>query len=223
LERDPVPKKKLDDVSLATQHLSKVDKKLASLISKIGQCTLDPVREATPYHALMRSIVYQQLHGKAAATILARVHELFSKKRLIDPKDVLIMPVKRLRAAGLSGSKTKAIKDLSQKTIEGIVPGWKEMDGLSNEQIIEQLTQVRGIGPWTVEMLLIFYLGRLDVLPATDYGVRKGFALTYKKKDLPTPKELLSHGEKWQPYRTVAAWYLWRAADLEKLDVKGKK
>ncbi|HSY73920.1 MAG TPA: DNA-3-methyladenine glycosylase 2 family protein, partial [Dongiaceae bacterium] len=122
-------------------------------------------------------------------------------------------PDEKLRAAGLSRAKTAAIKDIAAKTLEGVVPTSRAIARMESELIISQLTSIRGVGPWTVEMLLMFKLGRPDVLPVTDYGVRKGFALTYKLKDLPTPQELLAHGEKWRPYRSIAAWYLWRALD----------
>ena len=158
---------------------------------------------------------YQQLNGTAAATILGRVKALYPNKSFPTPDDILSTPDDKLRSAGLSRAKTAAIKDIATKTIEGIVPTSRAIVKMSNEEIIERLTTVRGVGPWTVEMLLIFTLGRSDVLPATDYGVRKGFAMTYGWKDLPTPKELLVQSEKWKPHRTTAAWYFWRALDLE--------
>lgn len=161
----------------------------------------------------MRSIVYQQLNGTAAATILGRVKALYPRRRFPKPEDFLATPDEKLRAAGLSRAKTAAIKDLSSKTLAGVVPSARAIVQMSNEEILERLTTVRGVGPWTVEMLLIFTLGRPDVLPATDYGVRKGFALTYGLKELPKPKELLAFGEKWKPHRTTAAWYFWRALE----------
>ena len=123
-------------------------------------------------------------------------------------------PAERLRGAGLSRAKVAAIKDIAAKTVEGVVPGSRAIAKMSDAEIVERLTTLRGVGPWTVEMLLIFTLGRTDVLPATDYGVRKGFAVTYGWKELPTPKELLAYGERWRPHRTTAAWYLWRALEL---------
>ncbi len=124
------------------------------------------------------------------------------------------MPEKKLRGAGLSQNKMLAVKDLAAKTLDGTVPPLAKLKKMPDEEILERLLQVRGIGPWTVEMLLIFRLGRPDVLPVSDYGVRKGFMLTYRKPDLPTPKELLAHGERWRPYRSIASWYMWRAVDL---------
>ncbi len=131
------------------------------------------------------------------------------------PQDVLATPDARLRGAGLSRAKVAAIKDLATHALGGVVPSSRAIRELTDAQIVEQLTVVRGIGPWTVEMLLIFHLGRPDVWPVTDYGVRKGFARAYRLKDLPSPKELIEHGEKWRPYRTIAAWYFWRALELE--------
>ena len=132
------------------------------------------------------------------------------------PADFLVTPVQRLRGAGLSRAKIAAIKDISDKTASGVVPTLREIRKLSDAEIVDRLTVIRGVGPWTVEMLLIFTLGRMDVLPATDYGVRKGFAVTYRKdpRRLPDPSELLEHGERWRPYRSVASWYLWRSLEL---------
>lgn len=196
--------------------LSKVDRTLARIIKKAGPITLKPALKQSPYQALFESIVYQQLSGKAAATILGRVKKLFPKSSFPKPEEVLKTKDKIFRSAGLSGAKTAAIKDLAAKAIAGLVPSSKKIHRMEDTKIVELLTQIRGIGPWTVEMLLIFKLGRPDILPATDYGVRKGFALAYKKKDLPSPKALLEFGEKWRPYRTTAAWYMWRAIDLHR-------
>ena len=197
----------------AVEHLCRSDKKLARLIKKVGPCTLK-LRRRTPFVALVSAVTYQQLNGTAAETILRRFIALYPGKRFPTPEDVLATPDERMRAAGLSRAKTAAIKDIAAKTVEGIVPSTRIIIKLSNEEIIERLTSVRGVGPWTVEMLLMFTLGRLDVLPSTDYGVRKGFAVTFGWKDLPTPKELLEYGERWRPHRSTAAWYLWRALEL---------
>jgi DNA-3-methyladenine glycosylase II len=198
----------------AVAHLCRADKALARLIKKVGPCTLKPHRQRTPFVALVTAVTHQQLNGTAAKTILKRVLALYPGKRFPSPEDVLATPDDRLRAAGLSRAKVAAIKDIAAKTVAGIVPGSRAITKLSNEEILERLTSVRGVGPWTVEMLLMFTLGRLDVLPATDYGVRKGFALAFGWKELPTPKELLEYGERWRPHRTTAAWYLWRALEL---------
>src|SRR5215475_5234982 len=197
----------------AIQFLTSTDKRLGLLIKRVGPCYLKPKTRRSPFESLVQSVAYQQLNGTAAATILGRVKALYPNKRFPTPEDLLATPDEKLRAAGLSRAKTAAIKDIATKTLEGIVPTSRTISKLSNEQIIERLTIVRGVGPWTVEMLLIFTLGRTDVLPVTDYGVRKGFALTYGWKELPSPKELLEFGERWRPHRTTAAWYFWRAVD----------
>jgi DNA-3-methyladenine glycosylase II len=199
----------------ALKFLTSSDKRLGALIERIGPCHLKPKKRRSPFESLVQSVAYQQLNGTAAATILGRVKALYPNKRFPSPEDLLGTPDEKLRGAGLSRAKTAAIKDIARKTLEGIVPTARAIVKMSNEEIIERLIAVRGVGPWTVEMLLIFTLGRTDVLPATDYGVRKGFAMTYGWKDLPTPKELLAHGERWKPHRTTAAWYFWRALDLE--------
>jgi DNA-3-methyladenine glycosylase II len=201
--------------SEAVEHLCRADKVLARLIKKVGPCTMKPHRQRTPFVALVTAVTHQQLNGTAAMTILKRVLALYPGKRFPTPEDILATPDDRLRTAGLSRAKVAAIKDIAAKTVTGIVPGSRAaIMKLSNEEILERLTSVRGVGPWTVEMLLMFTLGRLDVLPATDYGVRKGFALAFGWKDLPTPKELLEYGERWRPHRSTAAWYLWRALEL---------
>lgn len=203
----------------AIAHLSQADKTLARLIKKVGPCRLEPQTKRAPFQALVRSVTFQQLNGKAAETILGRVLALFPEKKFPSPEDLLATPDEKLRAAGLSRNKTAAVKDIAAKTIAGVVPDSRAIKKLSNEEILERLTSVRGVGPWTVEMLLMFTLGREDVFPVTDFGVRKGFALTYGLKELPSPKELLAHGEKWRPHRTTASWYLWRAVDLENVTV----
>ena len=195
------------------EWLSRADKTLARLIRKVGPCKLKR-RNRTPFESLVRSVAYQQLNGTAAATILGRVLALYPERKFPRPEDLLATADDRLRAAGLSRAKIAAIKDIAAKTIEGIVPPAREIAKMTEVEIMERLTQVRGVGPWTVEMLLIFTLGRTDVLPVTDYGVRKGFALTYGWKELPMPKELLEFGERWRPHRTTAAWYFWRALEL---------
>lgn len=206
----------------AVEHLRRADKILARVIKQVGPCTLK-LRRRSPFMALVSAVVYQQLNGTAASTILKRMLALYPGKKFPSPEDLLATPDEKLRAAGLSRAKTAAIKDIAAKTIAGIVPTAREIRRLTNEEIVERLTTVRGVGPWTVEMLLIFTLGRLDVLPVTDYGVRKGFALVYGWKDLPTPKELLEFGERWRPHRSTAAWYFWRALDLPANALNGAK
>jgi DNA-3-methyladenine glycosylase II len=198
----------------ALQHLIKTDRTLGRLIARVGPCKLVPRNRRSPFESLVRSVVFQQLNGTAAGTILSRVKALYPGRRFPRPQDLLDTSDERLRGAGLSRAKTAAVKDIAAKTIAGIVPTSRAIVQMSNEEIIERLTSLRGVGPWTVEMLLIFTLGRPDVLPVTDYGVRKGFALTYGWSDLPDPKELREFGERWSPHRTTAAWYFWRALEL---------
>ncbi len=197
----------------AIKHLSKADKVLGRLIKKIGPCGWKPEKRRSPFEALVRSVTYQQLNGTAAATIFGRVRALYPGRRFPSPEELLATPDEKLRGAGLSRAKVAAIKDIAAKTLGGVVPTSRVIARMEDAAILAQLTTIRGVGPWTVEMLLMFKLGRMDVLPVTDYGVRKGFALIYKLKDLPTAAELLAHGEKWRPYRSIAAWYLWRALD----------
>jgi DNA-3-methyladenine glycosylase II len=210
------------DAALACRELSAADPKLAQLIERAGPFTLRLKSQHSPFEALLESIIYQQIHGKAAAAILKRLLTLFGEIHP-SPKHLLEASDDMLRSAGLSASKAKALRDLAAKTIDGTVPTLTAIRRMSDEEIVERLTQVRGIGTWTVEMLLIFRLGRPDVFPMTDYGVRKGFALTFKKLPkhkpfdatlLALPKEMLRRAEKWRPWRSVASWYLWRACDL---------
>jgi DNA-3-methyladenine glycosylase II len=196
------------------QELAARDPELAALIAKVGPFTVKPGKLVRPFDALAESIAYQQLSGKAAATIFGRVRALYPRRKWFSPELVMATPDETFRGAGLSGSKTAAIKDLAAKTLDGTVPTRAALDRMTDEEIITRVTQVRGIGRWTVEMLLLFDLGRLDVWPVDDYGVRKGYAKTFRKKELPKPKELLTIGEKWRPYRSVAAWYFWRALDV---------
>jgi DNA-3-methyladenine glycosylase II len=197
----------------AINHLTKADRILGRLINKIGPCGWKPERRRSLFESLVHAVAHQQLNGTAAGTILGRVKALYPGRRFPTPEDLLGTPDGKLRGAGLSRAKVAAIKDIAAKTIDGVVPTSRAIARMNNEAIITQLTAIRGVGPWTVEMLLIFKLGRTDVLPVTDFGVRKGFALTYKLKDLPTPDQLLEYGERWRPYRSIAAWYLWRALD----------
>jgi DNA-3-methyladenine glycosylase II len=209
------------DPRKAIKHLKSADPKLGALIDRAGPFTLHIDDSVSPFEALLESILYQQLHGKAAATIHRRVREYYGGDP--SPKLLLDTPDEILRAAGVSGNKIKALKDLSARTIEGTVPSHAAILKMSDADIVERLTEVRGIGPWTVEMLLIFRLGRPDVLPVSDYGVRKGYALTFQRvpksraltaEDLPKPDVLFRRGRRWSPYRSVASWYMWRACDL---------
>ena len=191
---------------------------MAELIARSRRYNITPAVSIRPFDALAESIAYQQLSGKAAATIFGRVRALYPKKKWLDPEQLLATPDEILRAAGLSRAKTAALKDLAAKTIDGTVPTGRALIRMSDDEIVTRLTAVRGIGRWTVEMLLLFDLGRPDVWPVDDYGVRKGFAKTFGRRKLPTSKQLMKFGEKWRPYRSAAAWYFWRALDTpEKL------
>ncbi|MGA2961956.1 MAG: DNA-3-methyladenine glycosylase [Candidatus Korobacteraceae bacterium] len=195
----------------ATEHLKRTDRRMAQLIERVGPCTLKLRHEHSIFYSLLRSIVYQQLAGKAAAAILGRVDALFPGA-LATPEQIVAATEEELRSAGLSRNKMLALKDLAAKTLDGTVPQGGAIDEMSDEEIIERVSQVRGIGRWTVEMLLIFRLGRTDVLPLDDFGVRKGFQRTYRLPDMPTKQQMLKKGEKWKPWRSIASWYLWRAA-----------
>jgi 3-methyladenine DNA glycosylase/8-oxoguanine DNA glycosylase len=200
----------------AIQHLRRADPILARLIDSAAPCLLQPDHEQSPFEALVEAVCHQQLTGKAAQTILGRVKALHPKQPFPTPEDFLATADEQLRAAGLSRAKVASLKDISAKTLEGIVPTTEEILKLEDAEIIERLTVIRGVGRWTVEMLLIFKLGRLDVLPVDDYGVRKGFMLAYRKRGLPKPAVLLKHGERWRPYRSIGSWYMWRALELER-------
>ncbi len=202
-------------VKAAIKHLSRQDAQLGKIIRAVGPYSLLAQQEGTTFSYLLRSIVYQQLTGKAAQTILSRVLAFYDG-RAPKPEDLLATPVEKLRSAGLSQNKIRAIQDLAQKTLDGVVPKMSLLEKMTDEKIISLLTEVRGVGRWTVEMLLIFRLGRNDVLPIDDYALRKSVAQLYGLKDLPNPKEFQKLGEKWRPYRTVASWYLWRQLDLAK-------
>ena len=195
------------------QHLAATDPRMAALIARSRRYDIKASLSLRPFDALAESIAYQQLSGKAAATIWSRVRALYPKRKFLDPQLVLDTPDDKLRAAGPSRSKVAALKDLAAKTLDGSVPSARAMARMSDEEIIERLVKVRGIGRWTVEMLLLFDLGRPDVWPVHDYGVRKGFAKTFGRRKLPTPKQLSRFGQKWRPYRSMAAWYFWRALD----------
>ena len=202
------------DPDVACRHLAESDAVLGSLIGRVGDFTMRPAPGHSLFQVLVRSIVHQQLTGKAAATILGRVIQISAPRRFPTPNDLLEISPERLRAAGLSTAKTAALKDLAARTLDGTVPSLPRVRRMPDEAIVEHLTAVRGIGRWTVEMLLIFKLGRPDVLPLGDLGVRKGFARTFGKRKLPEPAAMTRRGERWRPYRSVASWYLWRALEL---------
>jgi len=202
------------------RHLSKTDPVMKRLIREVGPFTLTPRSKRSPFESLARAIAYQQLHEKAAESILRRFVALFPAKRFPQPDDLLAMDKQAIRGAGFSQAKVMALRDLAAKTLDGTVPTGAVARKLDDEAIIERLIAVRGVGRWTVEMLLIFQLGRPDILPVDDFGVRNGFRIAYGKRSMPKPKEVLRYGERWKPYRTAAAWYLWRAADQAKVAKK---
>jgi DNA-3-methyladenine glycosylase II len=213
----------------AERHLAEHDKVLSRLIPLCGPCTLGRASarlptdaanadswgaERSPFETLGRAIAHQQLNGLAAESILARLAALFGTQRFPSPEQLVAADPTLLRGAGFSFAKVAALKDLAAKTLEGAVPDAPALALLTDEAIIERLTTVRGIGRWTVEMLLIFQLARPDVLPIDDFGVQNGFRLAYGLSGLPRPRALATYGERWRPHRSVAAWYLWRAVEL---------
>lgn len=199
------------DLRLAMDTLAAKDPLLAPLIKETREFRVEEGAAESPYEVLVEAITHQSISGKAAATIFGRVKALGSNGRIPTPEEMLKLRKPTLRKAGLSGAKILAMKDLAKKTMDGVVPTLDEAHKLSDEELVKRLVSVRGIGAWTVEMFLIFRLGRPDVLPIHDLGVRKGWAITYGKMHMPAPKELLKFGERWRPYRTVASWYMWRA------------
>jgi DNA-3-methyladenine glycosylase II len=200
----------------ATTHLARVDPVMRGLIQEIGPCTLTPRVGRSPFESLARAIAFQQLHEKAAESILKRFIALFPGRRFPTPEELLARDERSIRSSGFSRPKILALRDLASKTLDGTVPANRVINRLDDEAIVERLISVRGIGRWTVEMLLIFQLGRPDVLPVDDFGVRNGFRIAYGRRAMPTPRDVARHGERWKPHRTVASWYLWRAVDRSK-------
>jgi 3-methyladenine DNA glycosylase/8-oxoguanine DNA glycosylase len=199
----------------ALAHLTRSDAKLASVIERTGAFLLKVDAVATPFEALAESILYQQITGKAAAAILARFRARVGEGRFPSPERVLEAEEALLREVGISRGKVAALRDLAVKSMDGTVPAMRRLRGMDDEEIVERLTVVRGIGRWTAEMFLIFRLGRPDVLPVHDYGVRKGYQRAFRTRGLPEPKSIARRGERWRPYRTVASWYLWRVLEWE--------
>lgn len=209
------PKLPFDPIE-AERHLKEVDAVLGRHIERVGALRLSLEETHDTFGALAESIVYQQLTGKAAATIFGRVRALFPNGK-VDPTNLATISDDDLRKAGLSGAKTASLRDLGARALAGEIPSLAELARMEDEAIIESLSKVRGVGRWTAEMILIFRLGRPDVLPVGDYGVKKGFAKLFhrgeKRDRLPTPAELTKRAERWRPYRSAASWYLWRALD----------
>jgi DNA-3-methyladenine glycosylase II len=197
----------------AHAHLTAKDKRLARLIAKNGEFKFALDTCDSVYESLLEAIVHQSISGKAAAKIFSRIKALGANGQCPTPHEILATSIQALREAGLSNAKAAAMHDLAQKTIDGIVPTLDAARSLSDEELVARLVSVKGIGAWTVEMFLIFRLGRPDVLPIHDYGVQKGFALTYNKPFIPKPRELAEFGERWRPYRSIASWYMWRAVE----------
>jgi DNA-3-methyladenine glycosylase II len=210
------------DHAASLEHLKRADPILAAVIDRVGACTLVPRREGTHFDALLRAIVYQQLSGKAAATIHGRVVDLYG--RAPAPKDLIDTPDESLRGAGLSRQKLSYIKDLAAKVESGLVPlDESEIDRLSDDEIIDRLVQVKGIGRWTVHMFLIFRLGRPDVLPELDLGVQNAIRRAYRLRKQPKPNDVRRIGAKWSPYASIASWYLWRSLETPEAKQGGDK
>lgn len=204
------------DLATATAHLRAADRTLARLIERVGPCRMQLKPAASTFAALAEAIVYQQLNGRAAATIFGRLVDLFPARRGLHAATLLALPDDQLRAAGLSRGKLLALQDLARRCEAGEIPSLAALSRLDDDTVVERLIPVRGIGRWTVEMLLMFRLGRPDVLPVDDFGVRQGYAIAYRKAEQPSRDELRAAGEKWRPYRSVASWYFWRATELGK-------
>ncbi len=204
---------KQPDYTAAVEHLKASDPRLARLIEQVGPPTGHLRTELTIFYSLARSILYQQLAGAAASAILARVDALFPSGKMT-PQEMLELPEEKLRAAGLSRNKLAALRDLAAKTLDGTVPTARACHRMTDEEIIEHCVQVKGIGRWTVEMLLLFRLGRPDVMPYDDYGIRKAMQLAYRMRELPKKKRMQQLDARWRPYRSLAAWYLWRSLEL---------
>jgi DNA-3-methyladenine glycosylase II len=196
----------------AIAHLRKVDPVMGDVIDRVGRCTLTPRTEWTHFDALVRSIVYQQLSGKAAATIHGRVLTLIGDGAEA-PGRIVATPHEHLRAAGLSTAKANYVRNLAEHVLDGSLPV-ESLHELSDDEVIAALTQVKGIGRWSAQMFLMFRLGRPDVLPELDLGVQKGIQKAYRLRRLPTPKQVLRRGSRWAPYRTVASWYMWRILEV---------
>jgi DNA-3-methyladenine glycosylase II len=200
------------DHAAAERILGRTDAVMRRLIHELGPCTLARTRGLIPYQALVRAVAHQQLNGVVAERILARLSALTPGASYPTPEELLALPAEALRKVGFSTAKVAALRDIAAQTLAGVVPPARALARLGDEAIVERLTAVRGVGRWTAEILLL-RLGRPDVLPVDDFGLRNGFRLAYRRRELPTARELGVFGERWRPFRSVAAWYLWRAAD----------
>jgi 3-methyladenine DNA glycosylase/8-oxoguanine DNA glycosylase len=202
------------DPRRAVAHLREADEPLGGVIDRVGPFAIEMVLADTLFEAMLRSIVYQQLHGKAAATIHGRVLGVLAKHGGVHPSALARASEAELRGAGLSRAKMAALIDLGTKCEAGVVPTLAEAAALTDAELETRLTEVRGIGPWTVHMLLIFTLGRPDVMPTGDFAIRLAFKKLYRKRLDPKPEAIIRHARRWQPYRSVASWYLWRSLQL---------
>ncbi len=208
------PQRHAGELARAAARLAEIDPRMARLVAAHGPCGLTPYWKRSPYESLVRAVMFQQLHGTAAKAILGRFMALYPASPFPTPDEVLAADEATLRGVGLSRQKSSYIQAIAAGARDGVVPVRRgDLSRLSDATIIERLTSIKGVGRWTVEMMLIFTLGRLDVLPVGDFGVRSGFDRMARRRAPVTPKQLAEHGERWAPYRSVAAWYLWRAAD----------
>ena len=203
-------------MTAALRLLSRGDPVMAQLIRRAGPFVPKPERGLSPYESLVRAVAHQQLTSKAANTILGRFRALYGGDSYPLPEQLVATPDEQLRGVGFSRAKAASLRDIAAKTLDGTIPGRRALSRLSDEAIIERLTEARGVGRWTVEMFLMFTLGRPDVLPVDDYGIQNGYRLAYGKRRLPKPRALAEFGERWAPYRTTASWYLWRAVDFDR-------
>jgi DNA-3-methyladenine glycosylase II len=207
----------------AAAHLATCDPDWAVLINLIGPCKLASLPDREPFHALVHAVAHQQLHGRAAQAIFTRFLALYPGHDFPPPEKILATDDATLRSCGFSLSKINTIRGIAAGALAGIVPARRDAENMSDEALVAQITTLHGIGRWTVEMLLMHTLGRPDILPVGDFGVREGWRLIKGLEKQPAPKELAAIGEKWAPYRSIAAWYLWRAVDQYKLAGVGKK
>jgi DNA-3-methyladenine glycosylase II len=198
--------------SEAVKHLKSVDPVLARLIAKVGHVSVE-ARGVPPFQSLIHAIAHQQLHGKAASTILKRFQALFGNGAFPRPEQVLEMDLEKIRSVGFSRAKAIYVYGVAERARDGLIPTMAQCKKMPDTEIVERLTEIKGVGRWTVDMFLMFNLGRLDVLPIHDFGVRKGFQIAYKKRKMPKPEQLEKFGRKWSPHRSTAALYMYRAAD----------
>lgn len=203
------------DPEKAVAHLPASDETLGKLMKRIGPFTLELMPESSMFGALLRSIIYQQLHGKAAGAIHNRVLAALSQHGGVDAEVSTRIPDSILREAGLSANKLLAVRDLALKCADRTVPTFEEAHNFSDDELVTRFTAVRGIGAWTVHMVLIFHMGRPDVLPVGDFAIRQAFKKLYNKRKDPTHKAIEKQARRWQPYRSVASWYLWRSVGLD--------